>query len=99
MRRKSAPEFYSMPTTTTANIIMPLYQPFYSSRDENSVLYNGNEIKPPVLLKKGECQCPIPPPSPDAIHLEEIEKEEYMILFCVIRPSQIDKYARSIFPL
>ncbi|VBB30873.1 unnamed protein product, partial [Acanthocheilonema viteae] len=48
----------------------------------------------------GECQCPVPPPSPTpTIHVEETTKEEYRLLFCVIRPSQIDKYSRSIFPL
>ncbi|VDN86703.1 unnamed protein product, partial [Brugia pahangi] len=96
----TAPDcFYTMPSATNDTII-PLYHPFYSSRDKNSILYNGGEIKPPVILKKGECQCPIPPPSPlPAIHAEETSKEEYMILFCVIRPNKIDKYSRSIFPL
>uniref|UniRef100_A0A915PSG0 Gamma-aminobutyric acid receptor subunit beta n=1 Tax=Setaria digitata TaxID=48799 RepID=A0A915PSG0_9BILA len=91
--------FYTMPSATD-NAIIPLYHPFYSSRDKNSNLYNGGEINPPVILKKGECQCPIPPPSPTSIiHIEEKPKEEYMLLFCVIRPSEIDKYSRSIFPL
>ncbi|KAL4003451.1 cation transporter family protein [Acanthocheilonema viteae] len=91
--------FYTMPSTTD-NTIIPLYHPFYSSRDKNSILYNGGEIKPPVILKKGECQCPVPPPSPTpTIQVEETTKEEYRLLFCVIRPSQIDKYSRSIFPL
>uniref|UniRef100_A0A0R3RZ22 Gamma-aminobutyric acid receptor subunit beta n=1 Tax=Elaeophora elaphi TaxID=1147741 RepID=A0A0R3RZ22_9BILA len=86
--------FYTMPSTTD-NTIIPLYHPFYSSRDKNSILYNGGEIKPP-----GECQCPIPPPSPpQIIHEEETIKEEYVLFFCVIRPSEIDKYSRSIFPL
>lgn len=43
--------FYTMPSTTQ-NTIIPLYHPFYSSRDKNSILYNGGEIKPPVILKK-----------------------------------------------
>uniref|UniRef100_A0A0M3JHN7 Ovule protein n=1 Tax=Anisakis simplex TaxID=6269 RepID=A0A0M3JHN7_ANISI len=29
-----------------------LYQPFYSSKDAKSNLYNGNLPKPPVLLKE-----------------------------------------------
>uniref|UniRef100_A0A8R1Y479 Gamma-aminobutyric acid receptor subunit beta n=1 Tax=Onchocerca volvulus TaxID=6282 RepID=A0A8R1Y479_ONCVO len=52
-----------------------------------------------IPLYFGECQCPIPPPSPEEFPVEETHKEEYVILFCVIRPSQIDKYSRSIFPL
>ncbi|VDM96415.1 unnamed protein product [Thelazia callipaeda] len=76
--------------------IIPLYQPFYSSRDKNSNLYNGGQIIPP-----GECQCPIPPPSPKrkVLAVEIPEEEEYLMLFCIIRPSKIDEYSRSIFPL
>ncbi|VDN52974.1 unnamed protein product, partial [Dracunculus medinensis] len=72
-----------------------LYQPFYSSHDENSNLYNGRHIDPPVLLKEGECQCPIPPLlSPQYELAVQVQEEN-----CSVRPSDIDKYSRFVFPL
>uniref|UniRef100_A0A9J2P0S3 Gamma-aminobutyric acid receptor subunit beta n=1 Tax=Ascaris lumbricoides TaxID=6252 RepID=A0A9J2P0S3_ASCLU len=97
----SAPSGSQTPLPTFAD---HLYQPFYSSKDKRSNLYNGDLLNPPVLLKEGECQCPIPPSS-SSLPIRTImipDKEEALINCCCagkLRPSEIDKYSRSVFPL
>ncbi|MCP9263556.1 GABA-gated chloride channel 1 [Dirofilaria immitis] len=89
-RLQTSNYFYAMPSTTE-NTVISLYHPFYSSRDKNSTLYNGGEIKPP-----GECQCPIPPPSPTPTnHAEENEKRNicyYFRLFMTDRKNPSVKF-------
>ncbi|VDM46284.1 unnamed protein product [Toxocara canis] len=96
----SAPSTSQTPLPTFAD---HLYQPFYSSKDRSSNLYNGNLPRPPVILKEGECQCPVPPPQSVPIQTIMVPDEEEALINCCyvrrIRPSEIDKYSRSVFPL
>lgn len=47
------------------------------------------------LCEQGECQCPIPPLlSPQYELAVQVQEEN-----CSVRPSDIDKYSRFVFPL
>ncbi|MFH4983596.1 hypothetical protein AB6A40_010305 [Gnathostoma spinigerum] len=79
-----------------------LYHPFYSSDDVNSNLYYGSGMRPPVLLKENECQCPIPPQTPRPVSTIVVAEPSDICLSCCsipISPSSLDRYSRSMFPL
>ncbi|VDK19614.1 unnamed protein product [Anisakis simplex] len=54
---------------------------------------------------QGECQCPVPPSSPVPPPPRTIvvpEDDDEAVITCYgynLRPSEIDKYSRSVFPL
>ncbi|CAD6196820.1 unnamed protein product [Caenorhabditis auriculariae] len=87
------------------------YRPFYSSTDRSSNLYIPEAQRTPMIVTTDECQCNLTVEDPFPNHARMSHASVVLFKpdlpkrqrFCKpslrwFRPSNIDKYSRSIFP-